>query len=615
MLFSKTRRSRRGLAVLALAGGVAWAASAAADNPAICFPAPIGVPGLFGAPEWFNDPNMAVGTPTRTDLNEPRWSASPGFNFPGDNGNSSTGEGNMHFIVDPDGTELSVSFQDDADNTPEGGGDGIWFGISAVGGKAGVMFVPVTWTAGSTTDPYVYSGGEMSYWTYNFGSTPTNAWSGETDDYPTFVTHGSVAAWTHSPVASGGADWAIQFKVNLTSLGIGPNTQIKIYAAMMKSDSGLPKPVYVSLPQLVTPAPAVIPNTTVPSDQNGQWFAASTLAAGCTQGVGFTNNLQIGGNNDPTNTVINTDAGATNSFFANPVVPSGMASPATGALNARFRIADWGAQVGDPDAGWVTIPNGAAVTNTTGAIGGAVSFNFSCPQNTGGQVCALPPPANPHQCMLVQLTNAPFHNTAIGTASVFRNMSFESLSTKIIPATISVQGLQALLGNSNPRDVYIDVVTRNMPALSNNLIVLDSLLMNLLKSAAIGLIQAVNPLADSLTTDQQLKLAWPTFEVHVYYDSGRTFTIHGRTFSVLSPMNSFGNYYSHDGALYGFTTGLGTAGPIPVNSLGPNTYHLQIPNEGKALIQTGVTAEELPLALTPSGNRTCQLFPFAANCE
>jgi hypothetical protein len=604
---SAGRPVRRGLSALAFGAAVAWAASAAADNPVVCFPPPVGVPGLFGAPAWFADPN-APGTAVRTDLNEPRWSGAPLLTFPGDNGNPQTGEGGLHFILDPDGTELSVSFQNFADNTPKGGGDEIWFGIAANGGKGGVIHEPVTWNG--TTDPYVYTGGEGAYWT--LGSA---GWSGETDAYPPFLTAGSLGAWTNSPVSSGGADWAVQFKVNLTALGINATSGLTIYAAMTKTD-GMGKPVFVSVPQLVTPAPAVIKDTVVPSDQVNQWFAVPSIKQGCPAGVGFTSNLQIGGNNDPTNTVINTTAGATNSFFANPVVPANVTAPPSGALQARFRIADWGAQVGDPDAGWVTIPDGGAVTSVTGALGGGVSFNFSCPANAGGKVCGLPPPTIPHQCMLVQLSNAPLHNSPIGTASVFRNMSFESLSTKTLPAVISVKGLQARLGNSNPRDVYIDVVTRNMPALGNLPIILDSLLLNLLKSAAIGLVQALNPLADSLTTDQQLKLAWPTYEVHVYYDTGRSFLIHGKTISVLTTMNSFGYYFSHDGSLFGFTTGLGgVAGGASVGQLGPAQYHVRVPNEGNVQIQTGVSAEEMPLALTPPGDRTCQLFPFAPECN
>ena len=63
-----------------------------------------------------------------------------------------------------------------------------------------------------------------------------------------------------------------------------------------------------------------------------------------------------------------------------------------------------------------------------------------------------------------------------------------------------------------------------------------------------------------LSPRQALAAAWPTYDVHVYYDSGKTVTIAGKTSKALVPMFPFTYFHSHEGPLFGFTHSFKLAG-------------------------------------------------------
>jgi hypothetical protein len=614
----------RTAAALLVLGVAAWSSRAAAAP--VCFPTPISVPGLTGSPLWYTAPTTGPdsGDAVRTDLNEPRWSASPVTDFGNDVGSSSTSNGGIRVIASSDFTELSVSLQSTA-GLGTSSADGAYFGMwvpPAGGTGTGTGVVVKIPLVVASTDPTSISSALWTSFTYS-GGTTTTSWSA-TLGAPSWVQSGSVAAWTNQPVTSGGADWAIQFKVSLTALGIAPTTSFNTFFGLHVTNGTTN--VDLVTPKYATTTPTLIPNTIVPVDPT-TWYAAPTVSAGCANGVYFNSPMQIGTTNSDSS-LISTAAGATNSFFATPVVPQGLLVPPN-ALQAKFQIANWGAQIADPAAPWTTVM-GSPVVNTaagtaTSTAAGTVSFGFSCPTNSttttsngnATDVCGVPPPSGSlgDQCMLVSLSDAPLHpnGTPISTASVYRNMRFGTLSTQVFPANLDIRGLQAITGVAMARDVYVNVVTHNMPALGNLPMILDSALMNLLKSALLGLIAAVDPLAESLSLDAQMKVVWPTYEVHVFYDTGRLNTINGVTYHVLSPMNSFGYYLSHSGLFYGFTSaisGVGGTSLTPVGSSG-NTFKVNIPNESFVQIQSGVSADEIPLALVPLADYACELWPWA----
>src|SRR6185369_11198500 len=97
-----------------------------------------------------------------------------------------------------------------------------------------------------------------------------------------------------------------------------------------------------------------------------------------------------------------------------------------------------------------------------------------------------------------------------------------------------------------------------------------------------------------LTPQQALGAAWPTFDVHVYYDSGKTVTIGGKTTKQLVPMYPFTSFHSHEGPLFGFSHSLQPAGGTQLKELRPDVYLLSVPSEGVARVTTTVKAHEQP---------------------
>lgn len=98
-----------------------------------------------------------------------------------------------------------------------------------------------------------------------------------------------------------------------------------------------------------------------------------------------------------------------------------------------------------------------------------------------------------------------------------------------------------------------------------------------------------------LNPQQALSAAWPTFDVHVYYDSGKTVTIGGRTTKALVPMYPFTSFHSHEGPLFGFSHSLKPANGAQLKELRPDVFLLAVPSESVAHVITTVTAHEQPL--------------------
>ena len=98
----------------------------------------------------------------------------------------------------------------------------------------------------------------------------------------------------------------------------------------------------------------------------------------------------------------------------------------------------------------------------------------------------------------------------------------------------------------------------------------------------------------ALNARQALTAVWPTYDVHVYYDSGKTVTIGGITSKQLVPMFPFTLFHSHEGALYGFVHGFQLTGGAELKELRPDVYLLKIPSEGVAHVVTSVTALDKP---------------------
>jgi hypothetical protein len=328
------------------------------------------------------------------------------------------------------------------------------------------------------------------------------------------------------------------------------------------------------------------------------------------------------------------------------------------AVRAKFRIAEWGSTIanwklapwrnvdGIPD----TIFTDPTLTNPPWSwaydpASKQATVSFTCTAPAGGYCPQLTnADGYKHQCMLVELASGPVAGVQFKTSAVYRNMNFTGLSKNVSPATISIKGLEKVTGKAMDRDVYLYVQRLNMPAHSEkpqwlkhtNMastrryvelpprlprpIVLNPKDPHAADAAKAGAnakaIPAPNPVeaeaalakrptgllprvfdVPTLTGEQALSTAWPTYKVFPYYDTGRVTKVRGKKHKVLEPMVPFGFHMDHEGPLFGFTHQLRGLGKTSITKLGNDYYKVHIRNEGSVQLETLLTAEEQPKKL------------------
>lgn len=630
-----TQRTTRGIALFAAGVSLLWWSTAAAQ---VCFPTPVALPGLSGPPNW-----SGAGV-VRSELNEPRWAAAPQTPFVL---NGALGaEGWLRVMTDAGFTQLNVSFQAPTDLNIASGNDIIYFGFTtdgATGMHARAVSIPVAPASMTTPNPVPITAGIVEH-VYDGTQPATSRWT-SIPGVPAWLV--TPASWTDDPTAA----WGINFKMVFADAGLtatspfSNSTAFKIMFAMHKRDEGTATtetdPNLQPSVNMWTPAP---PNATmtggVPSSdlvpgtlvifEPTQWADAAAVNAGCVSGVTISGN-QIGTRNvDPTTSaprpnIIDTTNGHTNRFYAEPTFPGG--TPSVGALEAKFHIANWGS-IAASNAPWSLIPGGDAVRNGTATPNtepapAAGTIEFACVPNTATATCDMPVPSEDHQCVYVELraiTNAA-GTLAITRAAAYRNMDFAPLSEHSAPAEISVKGLRAAFGNDDPRDVYLYVHTRNMPAHQNDPMWLQSDKMAATRRFAEVMPAPGRPLSPrerdlarrqpgpramalpktgiadlDLNAHQALSAVWPTYDVHVYYDSGMKIGVGKNEARQLVPMFPFTTFYSHEGPLYGFSHQLEGIEGAKIKEVRPGVYRLRIDSEGIAKVKTSATAHEKPKA-------------------
>lgn len=191
--------------------------------------------------------------------------------------------------------------------------------------------------------------------------------------------------------------------------------------------------------------------------------------------------------------------GLSNTFVARPrnyrpdVIPAG-------AINATFRIANWGSVGGDPgvidfaSGVWDYVPGNSETTPVISNADIASLTAGSNPPTTNNQLqlsalMNLAAGKSLHQCIYVTLsgTNLTFLNN-----SIYQNMNFDHTSMLERAAEISIVGLEKF--SPRPRDVYLAVekvnMQRNLPPGTNE--------GRFLESTSRRLIEQGGPLAEKL---------------------------------------------------------------------------------------------------------------------
>jgi hypothetical protein len=589
-----------------------WAPAARAAE---CLLPPVSVPGLYGAPQWFTSGTLSV----RKELDDPRWGGAPITSFANDGVGTTAAYRALVY-----GNELSVSFQALADNNGTSSGDIIYLGISTNSGGTTGKIVAVTPRDAGSPDPVAMSSG-LDYQLYEKNSA-AGGWVASSDTTPpSWLT--AVHTWRNSPV---GAVWAVNLKVDLATLGLAASSGFHMAFAMTVANSG--GPVHFHTPDYAA-ATALVGTTQLPADAT-TWTDYAPRGTACTTGVSLSP-YAIGTTSAAGRSVVDDSV---NTFFAD--VENIPAPITANKILARFSIANWGSTVADPNAGWTEfststagdgyVPDAANGTWAHPAPAPASSTSariaFTCALPSGSTYCpkitAMSP--NHDQCLLVELKAAPGNpSIKFQNAAARQNMSFAALSTLDRDATISIKGLQKVTGQALDRDLYIYVQTTNMPGAGNTPYFLPAKKMDLARRYAeappplpqqpprqdndLSKLRAANDvpkdgsvflkderLVPVLSPDQAMMDAWPTYRVHVYYDTGKKQVIGGTPQPVLAPLVPFGLFLSHDGPLYGFTHALRGLGGVTLEEIAPSFYKVHVKNEGSIRVAATITAVERP---------------------
>jgi hypothetical protein len=650
-----------------------------------CLTGPAVLPFLGGPPTWFN-PNAA--SPLwRAELQDPRWAGAPIYTLC-DNPvltSCAPGAANAQFRVLIDGTTLYLAIHNLADDGADGN-DAVFVGVAQskplLGARAASIVLggtPVIVPAGIRRDTIAPAPVPPHLVVSYSATTATNPGSWARDVRPANTmpdwiakigTTNSVAVWTDSP----GVTWAVTLAIDLTKLGYAApiddpvNDVVRLFVGSRHVPNVCPTPgtcSQVPLPNVTTNV-VDAPETIVPSNP-GTWTEFNP-APGCTGIEINPSSIGVANDPDPLSTKIKAcppsgppwPAGcpeATNTFR---VIPHNVPAPfrtTAHSIRAKLRLANWGSTIDSlQHAPWQDMPDMGTPFETPNAIdlapgwswsddaAGSPTIQFACPIS-GHTYCPFIGNAgtgagqSTHQCMLAELRAQPGVNTPFASSAAYRNMIFENLSSVSTDATLTIKGLQALTGKVTPRDLYLYVQTRNMPAHSDTPMELRPELMTALLRYAenppprpsarrptddgpIGLASnlrvekfdpisladiasgkvtdlvqlppANNPLlVPTLTDDQALGLAWPSYRVYVYYDTGERQVVGGAQRITLAPMVPFGYYLKHAGTFFGFEHALAGSG-VQLDVLGNDWYRVRVENEGSVIVKTSVSAEEKP---------------------
>jgi hypothetical protein len=207
--------------------------------------------------------------------------------------------------------------------------------------------------------------------------------------------------------------------------------------------------------------------------------------------------------------------------------------------------------------------------------------------------------------MLVELEGTGVTNIDFTRDSAFRNMDFANNSEFERDAEINIAGLPQT--TSGFRDVYVYVKTVNMPPPGDERIALPIERMRETLQE-VGQEATPGPNNDGTATvkrtnkspppgrsvHEELSEVWPTYEVHVYYDTGETISVGGSPQLRLSPMVPFGYFVSHKGPLYGFSHSFDAIDGSLVEEIAPNFYRISIADGKKATVRTRIASLDRP---------------------
>lgn len=516
--FFRTAFCKATLALAALGIALPVQAMPCPDDAAAtceCVHGPVYLPGLPGAPEWFEMSSPPDGF-WRPELNDPRWAGAPLVGLIQSAGTTGTESAQARVLTY--GDYMYIVVQVLADDEGPGSNDSVLFGITAgSGSQAYALRVRavgdgsggVAPAASSSGDPAPQdnplpeppSGTSVVHW----DSDASGSFASSVQQAGSLSFVDQIAVWKPAaatiPVGTN-RNWAVTLRINKAASGLNPSPgSIRLFVGTsVRMDRG-GIPATVSYANTAPVTSGGVGSTIIPASSSN-WGRYAEIGTACTAGMSLSS-ADIGvapiaaPDTDPTATLTrkicaadpcpaSTPGGNPENIFRatirNVDTSAGLAD---WEVRARFRFADWGSTVTNRKYGpWkeiATTPVGTAIltgpdtplTGTNGwywqdeddgAAANSVVIDYQCDKGAGTYCPTLSNPANNHQCLLVELGQPPTGTREIGTTAVYTNMQFVSLSTVDQQATISVQGLKDMTGVAKDRDVYLYVQTENMPA-------------------------------------------------------------------------------------------------------------------------------------------------------
>ncbi|HEY6475440.1 MAG TPA: hypothetical protein VI456_02600, partial [Polyangia bacterium] len=350
----------------------------------VCFPAPIGVPGQSGPPDWW------IGT---APFDDPRWNGSYAFGFA-----NATFDALVDNTAQP--AALILRWRVASDPGIAGPGDEVWVGFFNTTTNLGTV-LQLTRDTLTTTTAGTVGAGVMSAAAFQ-KTEPAAIW-GSVAVPSTIATDArldAVCDTSVDPVVC--PTWTIRLRVPMTAaaggIDLGPSflmwseVDVKNNTNATTTANSWPVGAAVVDP---TADPLTFPDPRGSSTPASiPWFTVSTNGGTCapaiTLGPGdLTVTNQIG-----TGTTI--DVAGANTFHVRPLNQTQTPFTAT-AIRAALRIADWRSGVGDSPL-WLPFPDAscAAAGGSGGIVGNGARFDLTCTWTpTAAEACDYRPDLAP----------------------------------------------------------------------------------------------------------------------------------------------------------------------------------------------------------------------------
>jgi hypothetical protein len=468
------------------AGAASWTETAGAQTPppASCIVGPVSVPGLTGAPNWFDEPASALNpTGSRADLDEPRWAGAALTPFQG----AIAGSAPTFRILRHLG-HLYLSFHVPVSASAS---DRIYFGFSeGVGNpdplaKNAYLIEVQPAPAGSGVDPIPTPVLQIQKYTPGAGWAP--------DATPGWIQH--VATW-RSPDT--GLAYGMNFRIAFKTAGSTTNDQVVIpgnraFRAFFGVGQRLEPEhtIEYSMPPVSMTTTFINSAIHVPANFT-EWALFEGATNGCREGVTIDSyDIRTGHPNGCS--LYTGDPVSQNTFTVEPKTIRGNSPQQFGPhiVRVQLSLAEWGALDLDSQATWRVIEgteNGSKSSGTwtwdwhpnpdgpSSTAFGSATVGFTC-DLLGSAYCptlnlsdpgSVTPPAVVNQAVLATLSVAqdvPDNQLIrIKRAAAYMNMIPVGLSEDKRKATISLRGLPRPKDpKQTHREVYLKVVRRNMP--------------------------------------------------------------------------------------------------------------------------------------------------------